>query len=52
MTEQITNLIANLKVEILTPVIAKGHPKNEDFTALDKLADQILNKHKEINVAK
>ncbi len=51
MVEQITGLISNLKVEILTPVIAKGHPKDEDFVALDKLADQILAKHKELKIS-
>jgi len=51
MVEQLTGLISNLKVEILTPVIAKGHPKDEDFTALDKLADEILAKHKELKIS-
>ena len=51
MVEQLTGLISNLKVEILTPVIAKGHPKDEDFVALDKLADQILAKHKELKIS-
>ncbi len=51
MVERITGLISNLKVEILTPVIAKGHPKDEDFVALDKLADQILAKHKELKIS-
>ncbi len=51
MVEQLTELISNLKVEILTPVIAKGHPKDEDFVALDKLADQILAKHKELKIS-
>jgi len=51
MVEQITGLISNLKVEILTPVIAKGHPKDDDFMALDKLADQILAKHKELKIS-
>jgi len=50
MAEQITGLISNLKVEILEPVIAKGYPKGEDFTALDKLADEILTKHKELKI--
>ncbi len=50
MVEQITGLISNLKVEILEPVIAKGYPKDEDFTALDKLADEILTKHKELKI--
>ncbi len=51
MVEQLTGLLPNLKVEILEPVIAKGYPKDDDFAALDKLADQILTKHKEIGIA-
>jgi flavorubredoxin len=50
MTEQITGMLGNLKAEILEPVIAKGHPKNDDFAALDKLADRILAKHKELGI--
>jgi flavorubredoxin len=50
MVEQITGLISNLKVEILEPVIARGYPKDNDFTALDKLADKIIAKHKEIGI--
>ncbi|MCK4753123.1 MAG: FprA family A-type flavoprotein [Planctomycetes bacterium] len=48
--EQITNLIPHLKVELLSPVVVKGSPKNDDFAALDKLADNILCKHKEIGI--
>lgn len=51
MVEQITSLISNLKVEILEPVIVKGYPKDGDFTALDKLADEILTKHKQLKIA-
>ncbi len=51
MTEQITELIGNLKVEVLEPVIAKGHPEDDDFKALDRLADRILVKHKELGIA-
>ena len=50
MVEQITGLLGNLKVEILEPVIAKGYPKDDDFPALDKLADKILAKHKELKI--
>jgi flavorubredoxin len=50
MVEQITGLIANLKVELIEPVIAKGYPKENDFIALDKLADQISAKHKELKI--
>ena len=48
MVEQLTNMMANLKAEILEPVVIKGHPKEADFAALDRLADEILAKHKEI----
>jgi flavorubredoxin len=51
MVEQIAGLISNLRVEILEPVIAKGYPKDSDFTALEKLADKILTKHKELGIA-
>jgi flavorubredoxin len=50
MVEQLTGLLPNLKVEIIEPVIAKGCPKDDDFVALDKLADQILAKHKELKI--
>jgi len=49
--EQITSAISNLNVELLEPVIAKGHPKEADFIALDKLADSILAKHRELGIA-
>ncbi|MCX5634876.1 MAG: FprA family A-type flavoprotein [Planctomycetota bacterium] len=52
MVEQIAGLLANLKVEIIEPVIAKGSPKDSDFTALDNLADKIAAKHKELKIAK
>jgi len=45
MVETLSGLVANLKVEVIPPVVAKGFPKPADFAALDKLADQILEKH-------
>ena len=50
MLETITGMLGNLKVEMLSTVIVKGHPKDEDFKVLDKLADEILAKHKEIGI--
>lgn len=47
MVERIKQIISDLKIELLDPVITKGAPKEEDFAALDKLADKILSKHKE-----
>jgi flavorubredoxin len=51
MVDQLSGLLTNLKVEVLPPVIAKGQPKDEEFLALDGLADQILAKHREIGIA-
>jgi flavorubredoxin len=46
--EQVAALIPNLKVEVLSPVLCKGMPRQNDFTALDALADVIVGKHREI----
>jgi flavorubredoxin len=43
--EQIASAISNLKVEILSPVVCKGCPRQNDFDALDNLADAIAQKH-------
>lgn len=51
MPETLQGLITNLKVEILAPVIAQGYPKEKDFQELERLADDILVKHKEIGIA-
>jgi flavorubredoxin len=48
--EQLTALMPNLKARILEPVMAKGEPKEADFVALEKLADDILAKHKEAEI--
>lgn len=48
--ETISGMLSNLKVELLQPVIIKGYPKTDDFKALDRLADDILNKHKELKI--
>jgi len=50
MVERITEMLSNLKVELLNPVVAKGFPKGEDFRKLDGLADEILDKHKKHNL--
>jgi flavorubredoxin len=50
MAEQIAGTIPNLKVVVLSPVVAKGYPKASDFQALDRLADEILAKHKEMKI--
>jgi flavorubredoxin len=44
--ETLCGMLTNLKVEIIPPVLAKGYPKDEDFASLDKLAEEIANRHK------
>ncbi len=50
MVKQLSDMISNLKVEIIEPVVIKGFPKEDDFKAINRLADDILRKHKENNI--
>ncbi len=52
MVEQLTGMLGNLKVEVIEPVVAKGLARDEDFDAVDKLADRIAAKHREIGLLK
>lgn len=52
MVDQIIGMLTNLKVELIDPVVIKGYPREEDLKALSKMADEILEKHKGINVMK
>jgi len=51
MVEQLTAMLPNLKAEILEPVTTKGFPKDNDLLALDRLADEISDKHKKLGIA-
>lgn len=46
----IQDMIPNLKVEMIDPVLVKGLPRDDDFRALDELADEILERHKELKI--
>jgi flavorubredoxin len=46
--EQMEELCANLKAEWLDPVSVKGLPTEETFSALDRLADEIAQRHREM----
>ena len=48
--EQVTGMLSSLKVEVLSPVLAKGYPKEEDFKAIENLANTILEKHKGLSL--
>ena len=47
MIELLKGMLTNLKLEIIEPVIVKGFPREHDLKALERLADEILKKHKE-----
>ncbi|MHC5059737.1 MAG: FprA family A-type flavoprotein [Planctomycetota bacterium] len=51
MVEQIKGLLCNLKADFIEPVVVKGCPGDEDFAALDDLAERILAQHREIGIA-
>ncbi|MFW6148263.1 MAG: FprA family A-type flavoprotein [Atribacterota bacterium] len=48
MEQDILQLLSNLKVELLPSVIAKSNPREEDFTKLDQLAEQITVNHRKL----
>ncbi len=49
--DQVVSMVPKLKeVEILDPVYSKGCPKEEDFKALDIMAEKIAEKHKALNL--
>lgn len=50
MVEQLTSMMPNVKAQVLEPVLAKGEPKEGDYLALERLADEILAGHKEIGI--
>jgi flavorubredoxin len=47
--EILSGMIPNLKVEVIDPVLCKGVPSEKDLKALDDLAVNIAEKHKEHN---
>ncbi len=48
--DQIKGMLTNIKVELLEPVMIKGYPKEKDFALLDKLSEEIYNKHKNLGI--
>ena len=41
MVDRFLDLMPDMKVEVLDPVLVRGEPKETDYAALDKLADTI-----------
>ncbi len=50
MENKVKELIGNLNVEVLDPVIIKGHPRESDYKSIYALADEILKKHEQIEL--
>jgi flavorubredoxin len=48
--DTLAGMLDRLKVEVIDPVYIKGYPKEEDFAALDRLADDIQKKHQEAGI--
>ncbi|MBP7784467.1 MAG: FprA family A-type flavoprotein [Firmicutes bacterium] len=48
--EQISGLISNLRAEVLEPVVCKGLPRSQDLQAIERLADQIAENHRELGL--
>jgi len=48
--EQISGLIGNLRAEVLEPVVCKGLPRSQDLQAIERLADQIAENHRELGL--
>ena len=47
VVDKLAAMIPSLKVEILSPILCEGLPRNAEFQALDNLAAAIAEKHKE-----
>jgi flavorubredoxin len=50
MLDQITGMISTLKVDMISPLIIKGFPKEEDYKKIDEMADEIASKHKKLGI--
>jgi flavorubredoxin len=48
--ETIVKMLDHVKVEVLEPVMVKGLPDETTLRALERLADDILKKHREIKI--
>lgn len=51
MVEILKNLISNLNIEALEPVMVKGYPREDDLRAIEALADQIMDKHRQFGLS-
>ncbi len=52
VTDVLTEMINTIKPEILEPVFAKGLPRKDDFKNLERLADDIAQRHRSLGLIK
>lgn len=45
--EILSDMISNIKAEVIPPLLIKGYPKEEDFKMIENMAETIVQKHKE-----
>ncbi|OQA03030.1 MAG: Nitric oxide reductase [Planctomycetes bacterium ADurb.Bin401] len=45
--DQLQQMLAATKAELLEPLVIKGLPRDDDYTKIDQLADRIAEKHKD-----
>lgn len=50
MVDQLSAMLTNIRAEVIAPVVIKGKPKQQDIELLEKLADEIAAKHKELGI--
>lgn len=48
--ETITKMLDHVNIQLIPPVMVQGEPDEAALQALDRLADEILRKHKEIGI--
>jgi flavorubredoxin len=46
--EKLVDMLGDLKLELFEPVLCKGMPRDEDYAALDRLAQAIADEHEKI----
>lgn len=49
--DQVKELLGGMRAEMLEPVLVKGHPREGDYRAADRLAETIYSKHRELGIA-
>ncbi|MCD7780708.1 MAG: FprA family A-type flavoprotein [Candidatus Gastranaerophilales bacterium] len=47
---KMTEMLAPLKLDIIDPILVKGKAKPEDYLKIDKMAEEIYKKHKELEL--